>query len=396
MTVIDAFLTTWSHTRRAFGDGAPVSGGQIDNSDSLRELQADLETAGPGSQWSGSAATSYDEANIQQRRVIGQLAALDQRLAAEIDLSAQVVESGRRDLEDLRQRVVGAAASVPDNQAGERMRIAIAHAGLAQLEEIVERSNAESHAIGERIRSLGDEYQALENPRLDGATSSDELRPVFHGVDYKLDTPEEPAPLVPGQPIDPANPFIGDQRFGHWERVTAPPYTGSTPPPLTRQYRPFPEGTPLKTGGTTGWYTPGKNWVADPPYVQRQEQYRFRIAGREATDYTRMVHENGRWQQERWVQNVYEYQRNTQTLFGGDVSVKGKDGDIAALPSPPHIDYEWKPIGLNEIATLSARNSATTYYLPDGCGGQVTYQGGVPVGGMSGLPPAPPVMTRPR
>lgn len=395
MTVIDAFLSTWSHTRRAFGDGTPVSGAQFDNSDSLRHLEASLESAGPGSQWSGAAAANYDEANTKQRRMIGQLAELDQRLASEIDQSAQVVESGRRDLETVRQRVVDAAASVPENQAGERMKVALAQAGLAQLQEIVQRSNSESHAIGERVRGLGEEYRALENHRLDGATSSDDL-PGFRGVDFKLDAPDEPPPPVPGQPIDPANPFIGDQRFGHWESVIAPPYTGATPPPLTRRYRPFPEGTPLKTGGTTGWYTPGRNWAADAPYVQFQEQYRFRMSGREATSYTRMVHQNGHWQQERWVQNVYEYQRNTQTLFGGDVSVKGKQGDIAGLPSPPHIDYEWKPFGLNEIASLSATNTATTYYLPDGCGGHIRYQGGVPVGGLSGLPQSPPIMTRPR
>ena len=395
MPAIDAFLAAWSHTRRAFGVGTPVGGAQYDNSGSLRQLEASLESAGPGSQWSGSAATSYDEANTEQRRKIGQLAALDQRLASEIDLSAQVVESGRRDLQAVRQRVIDAAAAVPENQEGERTKFAIAQTGLAQLQEIVQRSNAESNAIGDRIRRLGEEYSTLGNLRLDGTPCSDEL-PGFQGVDFKLDTPEEPPPFVPGQPIDPANPFIGDQRFGHWERVIAPPYTGVTPPPLTRRYHPFPDGTPLKTGGTTGWYTPGRNWAADAPYVQYQEQYRFRIAGREATAYTRMVHEDGRWQQERWVQNVYEYQKNTQMSFSGDVSVKGKDGDLAGLPSPPHIDYEWKPIGLNEIATLSARNTATTYYLPDGCGGQFTYQGGVPLGGMGGLPPGPPVMTRPR
>ncbi len=350
---------------------------------------------GPDHRWSGSAATNYDEANTKQRRAVEQLAGLEQRLASEIDRSAQVVESGRRDLETVRQRIVDAAASVPENQAGERMKIAIAQIGLAQLQEIVQRSNAESNAIGEKIRGLGDEYQALDNYRLDRTTSSDEL-PPFQGVDFKLDTPDEPPSPVPGQPIDPANPFIGDQRFGHWESVIAPPYTGELPPPLARQYRPFPEGTPLKTGGTTGWYTPGRNWAADAPYVQYQEQYRFRISGREATAYTRMVHQNGRWQQERWIQNVYEYQKNTQMSFSGDVSVRGKDGDLAGLPSPPHIDYEWKPIGLNEIATLSAQNTAATYYLPDGCGGHFTYQGGVPLGGMSGLPPAPPVITRPR
>ena len=236
-----------------------------------------------------------------------------------------------------------------------------------------------------RDRGLGDEYQALDNYRLDRTTSSDELPPI-QGVDFKLDIPDEPPSPVPGQPIDPANPFIGDQRFGHWESVIAPPYTGELPPPLARQYRPFPEGTPLKTGGTTGWYTPGRNWAADAPYVQYQEQYRFRISGREATAYTRMVHQNGRWQQERWIQNVYEYQKNTQMSFSGDVSVRGKDGDLAGLPSPPHIDYEWKPIGLNEIATLSSTAYGGDLLPSRWLRRALHVSGRCSAGGMSGLP----------
>lgn len=392
MTVIEAFLSTWSHTRRAFGNGAPVSGDQYDNGGRLRELEASLESATPGTRWTGSAATGYAEANTQQRLAIAQLAELDQRLTEEIDRSARVVDVGRRDLADVRKWVLDAAAGVPTDQAGEQMKMAIAQRGLEQLQEIVQRSSAESHSIAESIRGLGNEYQALDNQ-----TASDDDLLTVRGVDFKSDIPDnEPPPLVPGQQIDPANPFIGDQRFGRWETVIAPPYTGLTPPPLTRQYRPFPEGTPLKIGGTTGWYTPGRNWAADAPYIQYQEQYRFRIAGTEATSYTRMVHENGRWQQQRWVQNVYEYQKNTQLKLGGDVSAKGRIGDIAALSPPQYIDYEWKPIGLNEIATLSATHMSTTYYLPDGCGGHITYQGGVPVGGLSGLPPSPPIMTRPR
>jgi hypothetical protein len=389
VNVIDGFLSAWSHTRRAYGNGTPVGGAQFDSSGSLRELETSLESAASGSLWSGSAATTYDEANTRQRRVIGQLAGLDHRLASEIDHSAQVVAAGRRDLDDVRQRVVAAATSAPAGQSGERVKMAIARRGLAQIQAIVLRSHVESDDIGERIRGLGDEYQALDSTR-----SEEPL--TVRGVDFTSDIPEEPAPLVPGQPLDPTNPFIGDQRFGHWENVIALPYTGTIPSPLTRQYRPFPEGTPLKTGGTTGWYTPERNWAADEPYAQYQEAYRFRIAGQEATTYTRTVRQNGRWQQERWVQNVYEFQKNTQMSFSGDVSVRGKEGDIGGLTLLPHIDYEWKPIGPNEIATLSATNAVTTYYLPDGCGGQFTYQGGVPVGGLSGLPSTPPIMTRPR
>ncbi|WP_267307924.1 EspA/EspE family type VII secretion system effector [Mycobacterium barrassiae] len=388
MSILNAFLSTWSHTRRTFGTGAPAGGAQYDGSDLLNSAETVLASATPGEHWSGSAATEYDVANTKHHRIIGQFAAVDHRLRSEVDRSADVTDIGRRNLDTVRKQVIDAVATTPQGQAGERLKLAIAQRGLEQLREIVQRSIAESRDIAGRIRGLGDEYTALD------IQETLEDQSAIRAVDFKTDTPDDPPPLMPGQPIDPANPFIGDQRFGHWENVIPLPYTGTTPPPPTQQYHPFPEGTPLKVGGTTGWYTPGRNWAADPPLVRLEEQYRFRLAGREATTYTRMVHENGRWQQQRWIQNVYEYQRHTQITFGGDVHHR-RESDLAAL-STPFLDFEWKPIGLNEIASLSAKNAAVTYYLPDGCGGQFTYQGGVPMGGQSGLPPSPPIMTRPR
>lgn len=206
-----------------------------------------------------------------------------------------------------------------------------------------------------------------------------------------------PAPPVPGQPVDPGDPFVGDPNFGNWEDVPVPPpYVGANPPPLKPEYRPFPEGTPLKVGGTTGMYTPGRNWLTDDqaPYAQFQEEYKFRMAGTEATTTTRMVYENGVWKQQRWVQNVYEYQRNTQMQFGGDISVKGKTGDIGGIPTIPKLDNQWKPMSLPQVIGLSASNMDTTYYLPDGCGGQVQVVGGVVQGGVPNA--RPPIIIRPR
>ncbi|WP_375488841.1 hypothetical protein [uncultured Mycobacterium sp.] len=200
--------------------------------------------------------------------------------------------------------------------------------------------------------------------------------------------PLSPGPGQPQPPIDPRNPFVGDERFGRWEDIPPlPSYTGAHPPPLQPQYRPFPDGTPQKIGPTTGMYTPGKSWIGDidPPIVQAQEEYRFRLAGTEATTTTRTIFENGQWHQQRWVQNVYEYQRNTSLLPGGD---------LGGLPSPTSIDRSWKPISLPQLATLSANNPDVTYYLPDGCGGTVNFIGGAAQGGI-GLP-RPPIMTRPR
>jgi hypothetical protein len=156
---------------------------------------------------------------------------------------------------------------------------------------------------------------------------------------------------------------------------------------LKKEYRPFPEGTPGKVGPTTGMYTPGKSWVADEdaPIVIGQEEYRFRIAGQEATTTTRMVFTDGQWQQQRWVQNVYEAQRNTSYAAGGD---------FGGLPPVQNLNQPWKPITLAQVSGLSAANPSTTYYLPDGCGGTVKVDGGVV--GANPLAPQVPIMTRPR
>ncbi|OBG15753.1 hypothetical protein A5765_08370 [Mycolicibacterium celeriflavum] len=161
MSVIDAFLTTWSNARQTYGEGTPQASAQYDNSSTLRTLQSTLESAAPDSRWTGSAATEYDEANTEHRRVIGHLADLDRRLATEVDNSAQSVDAGRRNLDDLRKWVVDTANSVPPGENGALMRMVIAQKGLAELQEILHRCNAESHAIGGRIAMLEEEFRAL-------------------------------------------------------------------------------------------------------------------------------------------------------------------------------------------------------------------------------------------
>jgi hypothetical protein len=165
VSVLDGFLSTWSKARQTFGEGTPQTGAQYDNSGTLRGLQSTVETAAPGSQWTGGAANAYGAANTEHGRVLGQTAGLDQRLAAEVDNSAQVVDAGRRNLDAMRQWVVDAAANVPPGQAGETMKMAIAQKGLTQLQEIIQKSNGDMNAIGGRIRGLGDEYQALSNQK---------------------------------------------------------------------------------------------------------------------------------------------------------------------------------------------------------------------------------------
>jgi uncharacterized protein YukE len=168
VSVLNAFLSTWSHARQTYGEGTPQSGAQYDGSSTLKQLQSTVQTAAPGSKWTGSAANAYGAANTEHGRVLGQLAGLDQRLSAHVDQTAEVVAAGRRDLDAVRKWVVDAAANVPQNAAGERMQMAIVQKGLSQVQEIIQRSNGELNSIGGNIRGLGDEYQTLGNQKFGG------------------------------------------------------------------------------------------------------------------------------------------------------------------------------------------------------------------------------------
>ncbi len=165
MGVLDGFLSAWSNARQTFGEGIPQTGAQYDSSGTLRGLQSTVESAAPGSKWTGGAANAYGAANTEHGRVIGQLAGLDQRLSAHVDQSAEVVAAGRRDLDAVRRWVVDAAASVSQNAAGERIQMAIVQKAISQVQEIIQRSNGELNSIGGKIRGLDSEYQALGNQK---------------------------------------------------------------------------------------------------------------------------------------------------------------------------------------------------------------------------------------
>ncbi len=203
MSVLDAFLSTWSNARSTFGDGAPQTGAQYDSSGKLTELQNTVNSAAPDGQWTGTASKAYGNANIEHGRVLGQMAGLDQRLASEVTGSASVVASGRRDLDAVRKWVLDVASTAPQNQAGERMMLPIIQKGLKDLTDIVQRSNGDLNAIGGRIQAIGQEYQALGNQRFGRpngeSTTGDSRKPKIQAVDFREGpAPEEPPPPEPG------------------------------------------------------------------------------------------------------------------------------------------------------------------------------------------------------
>ncbi|HKP39687.1 EspA/EspE family type VII secretion system effector [Mycobacterium sp.] len=161
--MVDGFLTTWSNARQTFGEGSPQTGDQYDKSATFNQLQSTVQTAAPGSKWSGGAANAYGAANTEHGQVLGKLAGLDQRLAAHVNQSAEVVAAGRQNLDAVRKWVVDAAASVPEGKAGDQMRLAIVQKGLTQLQQVVQQSNGDLNKIAGQMGGLRGEFEALGN-----------------------------------------------------------------------------------------------------------------------------------------------------------------------------------------------------------------------------------------
>lgn len=162
MSALDGFLSTWDKARQTFGAGVPQTGESLDQSAQFERLQSTVQTAAAASAWTGTAADAYRAANTEHARVLGELAELDRRLAGHLDDSAQVVTTGRRNLETLRQWVVDAAASVPPGEHHDRLLRPIVQRGLSELTGIVTTSNDELARVAGDIRRLGPEWEALQ------------------------------------------------------------------------------------------------------------------------------------------------------------------------------------------------------------------------------------------
>lgn len=173
MSALDGFYTTWDNARQTFGQGTPAPGTNFDKSPQLTTLGAGLAAAAPGSTWSGAAATNYDKANTDHQAVFTKLAELDRKIAHQVDQSAQVVATGRQNLDQLRQWVTDAANSVPPGRQRDIMLMQIAHRGLAQLTEVVQKTNAESNAVAQNIAKLGPEFDALKDEQKFGKEEKD-------------------------------------------------------------------------------------------------------------------------------------------------------------------------------------------------------------------------------
>lgn len=204
MSVLDGFFSTWSNAKATFGEGTPQTGEQFDGSAALGQAQTTLDSAAPGSWWTGSASTAYGAANTNHQRVIGEIGALDKTLAAQVNKSAEVVANGRTQLDAVRQWVVDAAASVPPGKNRDQLLLPIANKGVGDVMGIVQKTNSELGTIGSAIQGLTGKYDKLagetfvpkeDNPEIQGVKGDDEKE------DVKKDAEEDVKKTLEGDPV---------------------------------------------------------------------------------------------------------------------------------------------------------------------------------------------------
>ncbi|WP_237569089.1 TPR repeat region-containing protein [Mycolicibacterium lacusdiani] len=161
MGVIDGFDATWSQARQTYGEGTPTTGEKFDQSSTLNNLKSTMDGAAPGSRWSGGASEAYGAANTEHQRVIGAIGDLDKQLGTQVTNAANLVNSGRNDLDSVKKWVHDAAATTQNNQAGERMKMTIVSKGLGQLTEVINNTDGQMQKVKGEIDKIKGEYQAL-------------------------------------------------------------------------------------------------------------------------------------------------------------------------------------------------------------------------------------------
>ena len=362
MGALDAFMSTWSNARATLGEGSPQGGAEFDRSSQLRQAQSGVESAAPGARWTGTAADSYADANSKQGRVLGQMAGLDQRLGAEVNRSAAVVSAGRQNLDAVKQWVLDAVASVPEGADREQALMPIARKGIGDVADVVKQTNSDLSGIGARIRTIGNEYQALgDNPNGKGPAES----PSHVVGDNKGDNEPWQYPWDPPPPHDSAP---GGGRWDIDNQHPYPPGPGGGPPmgpfPTPQPWRQ--EVNPPRVGPTSGLQdvapTTPNGWGANPP-VTLQEEYRFRLVGEQfngAADHVRWVQRDGQWYQAKWID--YQFEGEHVTVPKGNVGLTG------GLPQIPIGLNQWQPMSIKDIYGVEAHNPRLTLYLPDICG----------------------------
>lgn len=161
MGAIDGFNATWKQARQTYGEGTPATGESFDQSSKLNQLKSDMDAAAPGGRWQGTAADAYGKVNTDHQQVLGRIAELDQKVAAQVNKAADIVSKGRQDLETNRTWVNDAANSTTNDRAGQTMKMVIASKGLQQLTDIMQGTDRDMQPVKNDLKKLQEEYETV-------------------------------------------------------------------------------------------------------------------------------------------------------------------------------------------------------------------------------------------
>ncbi len=166
MGALDGFYSTWNKARETFGVGTPTDGSQHDGSSQLLKMKGMVESAAKHDGWQGKGADAYAAANKEHAGVYGKLAELDKKMAAEVTNAANIVTSGRTQLDNTKSWVDSAVNSLPGGlsaQARENSLLPIAKEGITQVNNTVSTANGQMLQIGFRVTDIKNQYDELTN-----------------------------------------------------------------------------------------------------------------------------------------------------------------------------------------------------------------------------------------
>lgn len=183
MGALDGFYSTWNKAKATFGEGTPTDGSHYDGSSSqLLKMKGMVESAQPDHRWQGTGSEAYAAANKEHAAVYQKLAELDKKMAAEVTNAANIVTSGRNQLDATKSWVDSMVASLPPTSAQDRENklIPIANQGISQVNTTVQNANRDMLAIGLRVSGIKNEYDELTNQKF-----AEEKKPGAEGLTDK-------------------------------------------------------------------------------------------------------------------------------------------------------------------------------------------------------------------
>ncbi|QZH61377.1 hypothetical protein K1X22_06420 [Mycolicibacterium farcinogenes] len=182
MSALDGFYSTWNKARETFGVGTPTDGSQHDGSSQLLRMKGMIDSAAKHDGWQGTGADAYAAANKEHASVYSKLAELDKQMAAEVTNAANIVTTGRAQLDATKSWVDSAVSSLPGGlsaQAREKSLIPIAKEGITQVNNTVGNANGGMLKIGFRLTELKNAFDELQNQKFGPAKEDKESTELF-------------------------------------------------------------------------------------------------------------------------------------------------------------------------------------------------------------------------